>query len=261
MNSEHAKQEIQSIYDKFAEKGVATSVDPTVLAFCRQHYGTDRLSAIPRGALALACGCGDPVGAIHIAPGYSVVDLGCGGGLDVALAARQAGVDGRVVGLDLAPEMIAAARRAVNESGQSARIHFRVADIENMALLPRTFANVVTTNCVIGFCVDKLTVYSNIFRILNAGGVLVSCELMAVRDNDAEPIDQGVVDSLFHISTEEEHLAILRRLPLEVLGVKRAPLTAKDLEVLAAYPGLDGSLLEKQRVQVVTIIAQRQVFN
>ena len=90
---------------------------------------------MPEGALDLSRGCGNPTGFARLQPGEVVVDFGCGGGLDVILAAHKVGPHGKVVGLDIAPEMIDRARQAVAAAGlQDRDIDLRVAELENSQL-------------------------------------------------------------------------------------------------------------------------------
>ncbi len=107
------------------------------------------LSSLPEVALDLSRGCGNPTGFANLQPGDVVVDFGCGGGIDVILAAHKVGEQGAVVGLDFAPEMIERAKQAVTESGLKDRdIEFRVTGIEK-SQLPNNSADVVISNCVI----------------------------------------------------------------------------------------------------------------
>ena len=114
---------------------------------------------MPEGALDLSRGCGNPTGFARLQPGEVVVDFGCGGGLDVILAAHKVGPHGKVVGLDIAPEMIERAKQAVAAAGLEDRdIDLRVAELEK-SQLPDTFADVIISNCVINLCPDKDAVY------------------------------------------------------------------------------------------------------
>ena len=90
----------------------------------------EALSSVPDVALNLSRGCGNPTGFANLQSGDVVVDFGCGGGIDVILAARKVGEQGRVVGIDFASEMIERAKQAVTESGLQGRdIELRVADM------------------------------------------------------------------------------------------------------------------------------------
>ena len=101
---------------------------------------------MPEIALNLSRGCGNPTGFANLQPGEVVVDFGCGGGIDVILAAHKVGEQGRVVGIDFASQMVEQAKQAVAERGlQDRNIEFRVADLAK-SQLPNSFADIVISN-------------------------------------------------------------------------------------------------------------------
>lgn len=123
---------------------------------------------MPEIALKFSRGCGNPTGFANLQLGDVVVDFGCGGGIDVILAAHKVGSQGRVIGIDCAPQMIELAKQAVAEAGfQDRNIEFHTAYLDKTQL-PEDFADVVISNCVINLCPDKDAVYKEAFRILRA---------------------------------------------------------------------------------------------
>ena len=124
---------------------------------------------MPEIALRFSRGCGNPTGFAQLQPGEVVVDLGCGGGIDVVLAAGHVGSHGRVIGVDFAPEMIEGAAKAAGEAGVSDQVELVVGDLEQLDLADAC-ADVVLSNCAINLCPDKEVVYREAYRILRPGG-------------------------------------------------------------------------------------------
>ena len=196
---------------------------------------------VPETALNLSRGCGNPSGFADIRPGDTVVDFGCGGGIDVILAARKVGAHGRVIGVDFAEPMILRARQAVAEAGlQDRNIELRVADMEGTRL-PDAFADVLLSNCVINLCPDKDEVYKEAFRVMRPGGRIAISDVVLT-----ESIAPGLrtrfqatwAGCLGGAVQEEEYWQIVRRAGfVEILVVARYPLKGEELAAMACCPG------------------------
>jgi SAM-dependent methyltransferase len=136
-------------------------------------YTEEQLAEIPAHAAEHSFGCGNPVALAGITPGQTVLDIGSGAGIDVLLAARRVGPQGRVIGLDMTPEMIEAARKNAAEAG-AANVEFRLGDAEEMPVESGT-VDWIISNCVINLAPDKAKVFGEAFRVLRPGGrILVS---------------------------------------------------------------------------------------
>ena len=198
---------------------------------------------MPEGALDLSRGCGNPTGFARLQPGEVVVDFGCGGGLDVILAAHKVGPHGKVVGLDIAPEMIERARQAVAAAGlQDRDIELRVAELEN-SQLPDTYADVIISNCVINLCPDKDAVYQEAYRLLRPGGRLAISDIVfteAIEPDLQERFRLTWAGCLGGAIPEADYWQTVKNAGFtDIQIVSRHVLSPGELAAMASCPGKD----------------------
>ena len=177
-------------------------------ASARLGYSAEELAALPEGA-DMGLGCGNPQAIARLKKGEAVLDLGSGGGLDCFLAARQVGPEGHVIGVDMTPDMISKARRAVEESGYG-NVEFRLGEIEHLPVADSA-VDVILSNCVINLSPDKAQVFRDAFRVLKPGGRLAVSDVVATRelpDPVKRDLDQhaGCVAGAALVSEVEEML-------------------------------------------------------
>ncbi|MBI1886959.1 MAG: arsenite methyltransferase [Nitrosomonadales bacterium] len=248
MKPDEVRQVVQERYGKFAETA-GNAADsccskPAIQACCAHEqaiYSRSELSSVPEIARNLSRGCGNPTGFANLQPGKVVVDIGCGGGIDVILAARKVGAGGKVYGVDFAPQMIEQAKQAVAQAGLADRsVEFRHAPLEDTTL-PDASADVVISNCVINLCPDKDAVFREAFRILKPGGRLAISDILLTGPIDAElreRLQSGWAGCTGGAIPEADYWDTLKEAGFtEIKVVARHLLSDPELDGMACCPG------------------------
>ena len=131
-------------------------------------YNPAQLVDIPEPAINASIGCGNPLAIAFLQPGNHVLDLGSGGGIDCFQAAKAVGENGRVIGVDATPDMIALANNNKAKMGIE-NVAFRLGRIEDLPVDSDSI-DLIISNCVIDISPDKTAVFNEAFRVLKQGG-------------------------------------------------------------------------------------------
>ena len=171
-------------------------------------YDAADLAGIPEGA-DLGLGCGNPLALLELAEGETVLDLGSGGGIDCFLAAKRVGPGGRVIGVDMTPEMIARARRNAVASGVT-NVEFRLGEIEHTPVADGS-VDAIISNCVVNLVPDKRQVFAEAFRVLRPGGRLSLSDIVLLGEVPLRIRDsvEAYVSCLAGAILREEYLALI----------------------------------------------------
>jgi len=171
-------------------------------------YSDSEMNAVPEGA-NLGFGCGNPVALASLKEGDVVLDLGSGAGFDAFLSAQRVGKTGRVIGVDMTPEMVAKAKENAKK-GEYSNVEFRLGEIEKLPVEDNSI-DVIISNCVINLSPDKETVFKEGHRVLKSGGRLMVSDLVLAKDLPKEIKDsiEAYVGCLAGAIKKDEYLNLI----------------------------------------------------
>jgi arsenite methyltransferase len=241
-----------------AEGGVqASCCGPEVTSpAAARYYSEAELDGLPESVTDISLGCGNPLAISELQAGEVVLDLGSGGGIDCFLAAKQVGPEGKVIGLDMTPDMIKLARRNAKKV-RATNVDFRYGEMEEIPL-PDQSVDAVISNCVINLSPDKDAVFGEVFRVLRPGGRMNVSDIVV--DGD---LPQPIRDSLNAWAgcvagalDESDYLSKIRAAGFEDVQVLSRDYSEigevsgwEDVQVLVAGP--DGKVAEGEDAQAL----------
>jgi arsenite methyltransferase len=172
-------------------------------------YSEEELKSVPEGA-NLGLGCGNPVALASLKKGETVLDLGSGAGFDCFLVADRVGKKGKVIGVDMTPEMLEKARENARK-GNYENVEFRLGEIENLPVADSS-VDAIISNCVINLSPDKNRVFKEAFRALKPGGRMMVSDIVLLKELPASIKDsiQAYVGCLAGACMKDDYLKTIK---------------------------------------------------
>lgn len=240
MKEEKVKKMVRKNYAKIA-KAESCCCNPETSK--KIGYTEEELKTIPKSA-HFSLGCGNPVALASLKEGETVLDLGSGGGLDCFLAAKKVGEKGKVIGVDMTPEMIDKARENCRK-GRYKNVEFRLGEIENLPVADNT-ADIIISNCVINLSPNKKRVFEEAFRALKPGGRLMISDIVLLNElpEAVKKSRQAYVDCISGAIMKEKYIRLLKSAGFQDVKIVEetsfpADFVVDDATVKAAVKDLD----------------------
>jgi len=224
-NDEKIRDQVKEYYSKAVTGGSTcgcgcSDISPKgIISSKMGEYSFEELENIPKEAVENSFGCGNPLAFSEFKEGDVVLDLGSGAGIDILLAAKKVGNSGKVIGIDMTPEMITKANENIKKSGFK-NVEVRQGIIENMPVDDNSIDWVIS-NCVINLSPDKEKVFSEIFRVLKNGGKILISDIIA----ENLPVEIKNIPEIYNSCiggaiSENEYIKFIEKVGLKNINIK-----------------------------------------
>jgi len=212
-------------------------------------YSKEQIKSVPEGA-NMGLGCGNPIAHASLMKGDTVLDLGSGAGFDCFLAAQAVGENGKVIGIDMTPEMVAKAQENARKGGYS-NVEFRLGEIEKLPVDDKSI-DVILSNCVINLSPDKEKIFAEAFRVLKPGGKIMISDivLLAPLPESLKSSLEAYVGCVAGAALKDEYLSAIKNAGL--INVKVVEESSFATENILNDP-IVLSVLEKAKLSVEDI--------
>lgn len=236
MDNEQIQKNVKSGYADIVKRNTKKSFLPNIFQCCdpkeiatdigkKIGYSEEELKNVPEDA-NLGIGCGNPTALASIKKGETILDLGSGAGFDCFLASRETGETGKVIGVDITPEMVTQAKKNA-EKGNYKNVEFKVGEIENLPVESNSI-DLIISNCVINLSNQKEQVFKEAFRVAKPNGRIMISDIILLND-----LPDYVKNSV------EGHIACLAgavRKEDYINAITKAGFTAISIDKQASFP-------------------------
>lgn len=268
MNNEQIQKNVKSGYAGIVKRNTKKSFLPNFFQCCdpkeiaadigkKIGYSEEELKNVPEDA-NLGIGCGNPTALASIKKGETILDLGSGAGFDCFLASRETGETGKVIGVDITPEMVAQAKKNAKK-GNYKNVEFKVGEIENLPIEDNTI-DLIISNCVINLSNQKEQVFKEAFRVAKPNGRMMISDIILLNDlpDYVKNSVEGHIACLAGAVKKEDYINAISKAGFTGINIdKQAPFPIKLMlnDPIAEKIVRENNLSEKEIEDIANSIA------